>query len=311
MAKTKYRKKTIKTKVYFLKDPDGTEYRTENLNTFCKEHGLNQGNMSSVCSGRYSQHKGWTGKCVIEKKLLYIKRIKRTSPHLKQKTIAPVKDHKRIPVDEVIARMTEHHEGYYDYSLVPEDYTLMDKDVRVICRVEGHPIFHTTPNEHLLAKHRVKHCPLCIKQKLIVRPKAPPSKTTKPSTRNDPSYVRNDLRNYVFTSGGKITIGDSVERAILQRLEKKGYTRDDIIMWHDYDPISVIKWFPNRLDRTNYRLHYVNIFIKTNKTVIYPISSVDELKDSTLLKIRDQCLREGYRFEMWHVIKKTEIRIYI
>lgn len=48
---------------YELTDPDGNSYITTNLTEFCKDHNLNQGNMSRVCNNvpKYKSHKGWTG----------------------------------------------------------------------------------------------------------------------------------------------------------------------------------------------------------------------------------------------------------
>lgn len=39
--------------------PDGTEYKTDNMNGFCREHGLIMAGMSNVARGKVSQHKGW------------------------------------------------------------------------------------------------------------------------------------------------------------------------------------------------------------------------------------------------------------
>lgn len=44
---------------YRATDPDGVEYVVHGLADFCREHGLDQGSMSAVVSGRRSNHKGW------------------------------------------------------------------------------------------------------------------------------------------------------------------------------------------------------------------------------------------------------------
>lgn len=49
------------SKTFVLIDPSGKEYRGINLNQFCKDHGLNQGSMASVCRGQTKHHKGWRG----------------------------------------------------------------------------------------------------------------------------------------------------------------------------------------------------------------------------------------------------------
>ena len=43
-------------------DPENNERIVINLNKFCKENNLNQGNMSAVATGRLEKHKGWTCK---------------------------------------------------------------------------------------------------------------------------------------------------------------------------------------------------------------------------------------------------------
>lgn len=48
---------------YNLTSPNGKEYTTTSLNEFCKQHGLDQGNLTRVINKNkgYNQHKGWTG----------------------------------------------------------------------------------------------------------------------------------------------------------------------------------------------------------------------------------------------------------
>lgn len=48
-------------KRYRVVSPDGEVFEGKNLNQFCKEHGLDQGNMSGVCNGHQKHSKGWTG----------------------------------------------------------------------------------------------------------------------------------------------------------------------------------------------------------------------------------------------------------
>jgi len=49
-------------KKYLITDPTGQQYEIENLQKFCRENNLDQGNMTAVSTGRLKQHKGW--KCV-------------------------------------------------------------------------------------------------------------------------------------------------------------------------------------------------------------------------------------------------------
>lgn len=44
---------------YVIHSPSGEKFNTDNLSRFCKEHGLNQGNMCSLNSGRLKYYKGW------------------------------------------------------------------------------------------------------------------------------------------------------------------------------------------------------------------------------------------------------------
>jgi hypothetical protein len=46
-------------KNYVLLTPDNRLITVFNLNKFCKEHGLNQGNMSMVVNGKATTHKGY------------------------------------------------------------------------------------------------------------------------------------------------------------------------------------------------------------------------------------------------------------
>lgn len=50
------------SKNYILIDPNGEEHRIRNLNEFCKNRGLNQGNMCAMINGGNKHCKGWTGK---------------------------------------------------------------------------------------------------------------------------------------------------------------------------------------------------------------------------------------------------------
>lgn len=52
------------SKTYRVKSPSGEIFEGSNLKEFCKENGLNQGNMSRVCAGSLNQTKGWTGEYV-------------------------------------------------------------------------------------------------------------------------------------------------------------------------------------------------------------------------------------------------------
>jgi group I intron endonuclease len=46
-------------KMWVLTSPDGQEISVQNLNRFCKGHGLDQGHMSRVAQGKLHHHKGW------------------------------------------------------------------------------------------------------------------------------------------------------------------------------------------------------------------------------------------------------------
>ena len=49
---------------YICTDPNGIEYRINNLSEFCREHNLLRASMREIYTGRYSQHKGW--KCKLD-----------------------------------------------------------------------------------------------------------------------------------------------------------------------------------------------------------------------------------------------------
>lgn len=53
-----------KSKQFQVTSPDGVVYDGENLNQFCKDHGLVQGCMANVCRGVSRHHKGWIGRYV-------------------------------------------------------------------------------------------------------------------------------------------------------------------------------------------------------------------------------------------------------
>lgn len=42
-----------------LIDPSGNVYTCDNLNKFCKEHGLKNSQLTAVASGRFKSHQGW------------------------------------------------------------------------------------------------------------------------------------------------------------------------------------------------------------------------------------------------------------
>ena len=45
---------------YTVINPEGDNVYIYNMSKFCKENGLDQGSMSAVCSGKLSNHKGWS-----------------------------------------------------------------------------------------------------------------------------------------------------------------------------------------------------------------------------------------------------------
>ena len=51
---------------YEIRDPDGNIYTTQNLNAFCKEHGLHQAHMSATARNEGNGYKGWTVKILRE-----------------------------------------------------------------------------------------------------------------------------------------------------------------------------------------------------------------------------------------------------
>lgn len=61
--------------------------------------------------------------------------------------------------DEFITEATKVHKGAYDYSKVV--YTTAHEFIDVVCRVEGHPTFRITANNHLQGGIG---CPLCSKE---------------------------------------------------------------------------------------------------------------------------------------------------
>lgn len=57
--KTELKKKPKTGKLFIVKDPNQTEYRTRNLKKFCDEYGLNNSHMYAVSKGIRKHHKGW------------------------------------------------------------------------------------------------------------------------------------------------------------------------------------------------------------------------------------------------------------
>ena len=55
------------SKKFLVISPSGERFEGTNLKEFCIQHGLNQGRMSRVCSGKETLHKGWSGKYLEEK----------------------------------------------------------------------------------------------------------------------------------------------------------------------------------------------------------------------------------------------------
>ena len=47
------------SKEWIVKGPTGNKFEVRNLNTFCKENGLDVGAMCRVAKGQYKQHKGY------------------------------------------------------------------------------------------------------------------------------------------------------------------------------------------------------------------------------------------------------------
>jgi hypothetical protein len=47
------------SKQYLITDPNGNQFTIKNLNQFCRENNLDQGNMTAVAKGRMKQCKGW------------------------------------------------------------------------------------------------------------------------------------------------------------------------------------------------------------------------------------------------------------
>lgn len=57
---TQYNTKYSQAKSYTLVSPDGEVIDVFNLRAFCRDKGLNQGNIMKVLNGKYKQHKGYT-----------------------------------------------------------------------------------------------------------------------------------------------------------------------------------------------------------------------------------------------------------
>jgi len=51
--------KKFKDNLYIFTSPDGVEYETNNMNSFCKNHLLSVSSMSCILNGACKQHKGW------------------------------------------------------------------------------------------------------------------------------------------------------------------------------------------------------------------------------------------------------------
>lgn len=49
-----------KAKTYYLTDPEGNSIVVNNLSEFCRENGLDQGNMNAMYKGKYKSCKGYT-----------------------------------------------------------------------------------------------------------------------------------------------------------------------------------------------------------------------------------------------------------
>jgi hypothetical protein len=49
---------------YIITDPNGNDSRIVNLTKWCRENGLDQGNMVRVSQGKAKQHKGYTAKLI-------------------------------------------------------------------------------------------------------------------------------------------------------------------------------------------------------------------------------------------------------
>ena len=47
------------SKTWLVISPENEEFIISNLNRFCKEHNLNQGNMGKIADGTRKHHKGW------------------------------------------------------------------------------------------------------------------------------------------------------------------------------------------------------------------------------------------------------------
>ena len=57
---TKQRISEVQCRVWWLAtSPSGESFRFKNLNQFCKDHGLNVGNMCQVAKGKLKHYKGW------------------------------------------------------------------------------------------------------------------------------------------------------------------------------------------------------------------------------------------------------------
>ena len=53
------KRSNVRGQEYILISPEGVEHYIKGLCAFCREHGLNHANMSSVLAGRHAHHKGW------------------------------------------------------------------------------------------------------------------------------------------------------------------------------------------------------------------------------------------------------------
>lgn len=76
--------------------------------------------------------------------------------HLQGRGCAHCAKRKKVTTDIFIEDAKKVHGERYDYSLV--DYKSNKREVDIICRVPGHPVFSLRPDAHL---HQKQGCPVC------------------------------------------------------------------------------------------------------------------------------------------------------
>lgn len=63
---TRAKMSVAKSKTFIITEPNGTEHLVHGMRAFCREHGLNQANLSRIARGEQKQYKGWKARYASE-----------------------------------------------------------------------------------------------------------------------------------------------------------------------------------------------------------------------------------------------------